>query len=79
MKRYHLTATIWKEGRWYVSKCPELGVASYGASPDKALVALEEAAQLYLSNAKRLGLLPELEPTLTADAHYTAPLEIALA
>ena len=79
MTRYHLTAAIWKEGRWYVSKCPELGVASYGATPDKALAELQDAAQLYLTNAKRLGLLQELEPALTADAHYTAPLEIALA
>lgn len=59
MTWYHLTATIWKEGRHYVSKCPELGVASYGATPDKARAALEEAVELYLSNAKRLGLLAD--------------------
>jgi predicted RNase H-like HicB family nuclease len=79
MTRYHLTATIWKEGKWYVSKCPELGVASYGATPDKAIAALEEAVELYLSNAKRLGLLGDMEPALRAETHYTAPLEIVLA
>ena len=79
MKRYHLTATIWKEGRWYVSKCPELGVASYGATPDKARMALGEAVELYLANAKRLGILEDVQPALLSETRYTAPLEIALA
>ena len=79
MTRYHLTAVIWKEGKWYVSKCPELGVASYGASPEKARAALAEAVGLYLSNAKRLGLLGNLELALRAETRYTAPLEVVLA
>ncbi len=79
MKRYHLTAVIWKEGRRYVSKCPELGVASYGATPEKAMAALEEAVELYISNAKKLGLLEDVEPALSSGTRYTAPLDIALA
>ena len=79
MKRCHLTAVIWKEGSKYVSKCPELGVASYGANPDKAKTALEEAVELYLTNAKKLGLWEDLRSTLTSDIRYTAPFEIALA
>ena len=43
MTHYHLTAAIWKEGKHYVSKCPELGVASLGTTPEKAQAALEEA------------------------------------
>lgn len=77
MKLYHLTATIWKEGHHYVSKCPELGVASYGATPEKARAALEEAVELYLSNAKRLGLLADLQPSLLSESRYTSPLDIA--
>lgn len=57
MKEYHLTAVIWKEGKNYVSKCPELGVASFGSTPEKARAALEEAAELFISNAKKLGLM----------------------
>ena len=79
MKHYYLTAVIWREGHRYVSKCPELGVASYGATPEKARAALAEAAALYMSNAKRLGLLTDVEPTLRATTRYTTPLEIALA
>ena len=52
-----LSATIWKEGRAYVSKCPELGVSSFGRTPDVALEVLREAVSLYLSNARKLGML----------------------
>ena len=79
MKQYHLTAVIWKEGESYVSKCPELGIASYGATPDKAREALEEAIQLYLANAKKLGLLKEIEPILASPTRYTTPIDIAVA
>jgi predicted RNase H-like HicB family nuclease len=77
MKSYHLTAVIWKEGKSYVSKCPELGVASCGATPEKARAALEEAVQLFLSNAKRLGILKDVEPALVSSARFTTPLEVA--
>lgn len=66
MKSYHLTAVIWKEGKSYVSKCPELGVASCGATPEKARASLEEAVQLFISNAKRLGILEDVEPAPTS-------------
>ena len=79
MKRYHVTAVIWKEGRHFVSKCPELGVASYGKSPEQARQALEEAITLYLENAQRLGLLKELTPALSTPIHYSSPVEIAVA
>lgn len=78
-KHYHLTAVIWKEGTRYVSKCPELGVASYGANPDKARAALAEAVSLYLSNAKRLGLLDVAKPFVASATRYVSPLDIALA
>lgn len=61
--RYQLTSVIWQEGGQYVSKCPELGVASFGPDPDGALAALQEAVELYLQNAKALDFdskAPEL-------------------
>ena len=79
MKEYHLTAVIWKEGKNYVSKCPELGVASFGATPEKALAALEEAVELFISNAKQLGLLEDVKPALSSESHYTAAFNIAAA
>ena len=78
MRHDALTATVWLEGDQYVSKCPELGVASCGHTPDKALDALKEAVELYLENAKVLGLLPALKTTLNAKHRFTAPLEVSL-
>lgn len=79
MKRGYVTAVIWQEGKRFVSKCPELGVASYGKTPQGAREALEEAIALYIENAQRLGLLKELAPALSAPIHYTSPVEVALA
>lgn len=79
MKHYHLTAVIWKENKHYVSKCPELGVASFGATPEKARAALGEAVELFLSNAKRLGLIKDMEPAMVSETRFTTPLEVAAA
>ena len=56
MKKLHLTAVIWPEGKRYVSRCPEIGVASYGRTPTAARKALREAVELWLSNAGKLNL-----------------------
>jgi len=78
MPRYQLTATIWREGDQYVSTCPELGVASVGDSAEEALEALREAVELYLENARELGILGNLETTLTAPRRFSAPLEVSV-
>uniref|UniRef100_A0A7C2EAD3 Type II toxin-antitoxin system HicB family antitoxin n=1 Tax=Ammonifex degensii TaxID=42838 RepID=A0A7C2EAD3_9THEO len=51
MKRFNLTSLIWKEEHGYVSKCPELGVASAGDTIEEAFANLKEAVELYLENA----------------------------
>ncbi len=56
MKRIRLLAIIWAEEGQYVSKCPELGVASVGDNPREALENLKEAVELYLENAEALGI-----------------------
>jgi predicted RNase H-like HicB family nuclease len=78
MARYHLTATVWQEGEQYVSRCPELGVASCGDTPGQALDALREAAELYLENAKALDLLPDLEVTLAAPHRFCSVIEVSM-
>ncbi|MCR3884949.1 MAG: hypothetical protein NUK54_11335 [Methanothrix sp.] len=54
----NLTATIWEEEEDYVSKFPELEVASWSGTPAEALQCLKKAVELYLENAGELGLLP---------------------
>jgi len=42
------SAVITREGRWFVSYCPELGVSSQGTTKKSALNNLKEAVELYL-------------------------------
>ena len=46
-----LTAVIEREGTWFVSRCPELGVASQGRTEKQAYAMLAEAVQLWLEEA----------------------------
>jgi hypothetical protein len=41
------SASVWREGEWYVAQCLEVDVASRGKSEDEALENLREAIALY--------------------------------
>lgn len=45
---YSFSALITKEGKWYVARCPELGVTSQGRSFESAKSNLTEAVELYI-------------------------------
>jgi len=79
MASVRLTAVVWREGRRYVSQCPELGVASFGNDPREAVKALREAVELYLENAKALGMLEDIEPALNTAERYTTSFDVAIA
>lgn len=66
-KRIILTSVIWREGDVYVSKCPELEVSSCGDTPEEALKNLKEAVELYLENAKELGMYEDVEVAFASD------------
>ena len=46
MKR-PFSATVWREGDWYVSQCLDIDVASQGETEEAALANLKEALELY--------------------------------
>ncbi len=46
-----LTAVIQKDKRWYVSTCPELGVASQGKTSKEAYAMLAEEVESWLETA----------------------------
>ena len=43
-----LTIKIWKEGKWYIARVPELGVTTQGRTLKEAKGNLREATQLHL-------------------------------
>ena len=49
MKR-PFAATVWPEGKWYVSQCPEVDVASQGEIEEEALANLKEALELHFES-----------------------------
>ena len=78
MRVFDYTAVVWREAEGYVSKCPELGVASCGETFDEAVANLREAVELYLDNAKELGIIEDVEESITTKEKYTAHLEATM-
>ena len=52
------TASVWKEGDWYVAQCREVDVASQGETEEEALANLREALELHFE-PPRATVLPE--------------------
>lgn len=75
-KTYRLSAVFWKEGKQIVGMCAELGVSSFGRSLEQSKQRLEEAVELYVENAKALGLVGDLEAALSSEERYTTIIEV---
>jgi predicted RNase H-like HicB family nuclease len=41
------SATVWREGDWFVSQCLDFDIASQGRTEDEALTNLREALELH--------------------------------
>jgi len=53
-------ALVWKEGRAYVSYCPQFDVSSCGDTVEEAQRMLREAVCLFIEGAKELGTLQKI-------------------
>ena len=76
MRAYELTAVVWKEEGGYVSKCPELEIASCGDSISEARINLKNVFELFLENAKIVGMMDDIMDSLSTEEKYTAILEV---
>lgn len=74
MKTYDMTAIIEREGDGYVSLCPELDIASQGATVEEARDNLKEALELFFETASST----ELRNRLHGEVFITR-LEVAVA
>jgi predicted RNase H-like HicB family nuclease len=45
--KQRFTASVWREGDWFVAQCPEVDVASQGESEATALANLREALEFH--------------------------------
>jgi len=78
MEKSHITSIVWKESSGYVSKCPELNVASCGDTIEDAIKNLKEAIELYLENAKKLGILDDYKDAISTEEKFTSSLWVSL-
>src|SRR5436190_16170752 len=69
-----LTAVVEKDERWFVSRCPELGVASQGKTRKEAYAMLAEAVELWLQCASVREIKRRLKSGATVQ-----PLELSRA
>jgi predicted RNase H-like HicB family nuclease len=78
MKEFNVTAVIWQEDDVYVSKCPELEVASAGDTPQEALENLKEAVELYIENAKILDILDDFTASIQTSNKFTSNIGVVV-
>jgi predicted RNase H-like HicB family nuclease len=45
--KQRFTASVWREGEWFVAQCLEVDIASQGATETEALANLQEALELH--------------------------------
>ena len=69
----NLTALIEKEGDGYVSLCPQLDIASQGATIEEARRNLIEAIELFLESASS----SEIEQRAHSEL-YVTPIEVTI-
>lgn len=73
-----MTFMVEREGEYYVSKCLELGTASFGRDKDEAIVNLLDATEVYLNTLEELGECRSVlkEKRVRAYSYEPAELEV---
>lgn len=54
------TVQVFKEGKFYVARAPELDVASQGATVEDAKKHLREAVEAFVEEAQHMGTLTDI-------------------
>ena len=57
----HFSASLWREGDWFVAQCLDIDVSSQGRSDDEALANLKEALELHFDEP-RTSTAPTIRP-----------------
>lgn len=65
------TATVWREGDWYIAQCREIELASQGSSKEEALDNLAEAIEAHFEPPVAT-ILPEVIAIEAEVAHGSA-------
>ncbi|MGI4020843.1 MAG: type II toxin-antitoxin system HicB family antitoxin [Janthinobacterium lividum] len=66
MKTVELENIVWKEDKFYVAKCLNVEVSSFGESKEAALANLQEALELYFEDEDGTKLTHVESPKIVA-------------
>lgn len=58
---------VYREGKYYVSQCLNVDVASFGDTVDEAIASLKEAVSLYYENENESSEYNEIGETLLGE------------
>ena len=58
---------VYREGKYYVSQCLNVDVASFGDTIDEAIASLKEAVSLYYENENESSEYNEIGETLLGE------------
>jgi len=47
--KHRISASVWREGEWFIAQCIEVDVASQGVNEDEALENLRDAIALHFT------------------------------
>jgi predicted RNase H-like HicB family nuclease len=64
MKKITFASVVWREGKYYISQCLNVDLASFGKSKNEALANLREALELYIEDAPRKKISKVEKPSL---------------
>ncbi len=53
MRKIDFKNVVWKEGKYYVARCLNVEVSSFGKNKKEALANLDEALELFLEDTKK--------------------------
>lgn len=55
----NVTIEVWRKGKWYIAKCPELDFISQGKTREEAKNNLLEVIQIQFEEMSQIGALDE--------------------
>ncbi len=64
MKTLNLKIVVWQEDKYYVARCLNTNVSSFGKNKKEALFNINEALELYFEDNKEPNIIDIKEPEL---------------
>ncbi|MBI4234818.1 type II toxin-antitoxin system HicB family antitoxin [Candidatus Peregrinibacteria bacterium] len=68
MAKISVKSVVWQEGKYYVARCLNVEVSSFGETRQEALANLDEALDLYFEDQKKPKVSPINRPQIVSQS-----------